>query len=65
MESTLRLEVFLVFLVLLISTSLIVVLGHRLLNKNTVEFLGVWEQIHNPKFKTLEFEGFLQQTGFD
>jgi len=27
-------------------------------NKNTVEFLGVWEQLNNPQFKTLEFEGF-------
>lgn len=25
-------------------------------NRNTVEFLGIWEQIHNPAFKPLEFE---------
>jgi len=27
-------------------------------NKDTVLFLGVWEQLNNPDFKTLEFEGF-------
>jgi hypothetical protein len=26
-------------------------------NKDTVLFLGVWEQIHNPGFNSLEFEG--------
>ena len=25
-------------------------------NRNTVEFLGVWELINNPAFKPLEFE---------
>jgi len=27
-------------------------------NRNTVEFLGIWEQINNPDFKPLEFERF-------
>ncbi len=27
-------------------------------NRNTVEFLGIWEQIHNAGFKGLEFETF-------
>ena len=27
-------------------------------NRNTLEFIGVWEQIHNPNFKGLEFETF-------
>jgi len=27
-------------------------------NRNTVEFLGIWEQLNNPNFKPLEFEGF-------
>ena len=26
-------------------------------NKDTVLFLGVWEQINNPVFNSLEFEG--------
>ena len=27
-------------------------------NQNTVEFLGVWEQLHNPGFKGNEFVRF-------
>ena len=27
-------------------------------NRNTVEFLGIWEQIHNPGFKGVEFDTF-------
>jgi hypothetical protein len=26
-------------------------------NRNTIEFLGVWEQLNNADFKPLEFEG--------
>ncbi len=32
-------------------------------NRDTVEFLGVWERLHNPDFKPLEFEGFRAQAG--
>ena len=34
-------------------------------NKNTVEFLGVWEQLNNPNFNSLEFEGIMKQTGLN
>ena len=27
-------------------------------NRNTIELLGIWEQIYNPHFKPLEFERF-------
>ncbi len=27
-------------------------------NRNTVEFLGLWETLHNPDFNPLEFERF-------
>ncbi len=27
-------------------------------NRNTVEFLGIWEQLYNPAFKPVEFDGF-------
>lgn len=30
-------------------------------NRNTLEFLGIWEQLHNPHFKPLEFEGLKKQ----
>ncbi len=30
----------------------------RIRNRNTIEFLGIWESLYNPNFKPLEFEGF-------
>ena len=32
-------------------------------NKDTVLFLGVWEQINNPNFNSLEFEGIKNEAG--
>ena len=26
--------------------------------RNTIEYLGVWEQLHNPNFKSIEFDAF-------
>ena len=26
-------------------------------NKNTIEFLGIWEEMYNPNFNSPEFEG--------
>jgi hypothetical protein len=34
-------------------------------NRNTVEFLGIWEQINNPDFKPVEFERFKAQAGLN
>ena len=34
-------------------------------NRNTVEFLGVWESLNNPDFKPLEFEGFRNRAGLN
>jgi hypothetical protein len=34
-------------------------------NRNTIEFLGIWEQLNNPDFKPLEFEGFRKQAGLN
>lgn len=34
-------------------------------NRNTIEFLGIWEQIYNPHFKPLEFEMFRRQAGLN
>ena len=31
-------------------------------NRNTIEFLGIWEHIYNPDFKPIEFEGFKRHT---
>ena len=32
-------------------------------NRETLEFRGLWERLHNPDFKPLEFEGFRNQAG--
>ena len=32
-------------------------------SRETLEFLGLWERLHNPKFKPLEFEGFRKEAG--
>ena len=32
-------------------------------NRDIIEFLGLWECLHNPDFKRLEFEGFKNQAG--
>lgn len=34
-------------------------------NRNTLEFIGIWEKIHNPDFKGLEFETFKNQAGLN
>ena len=34
-------------------------------NRDTVEFLGVWERLNNPDFKPLEFEGFRNRAGLN
>ncbi len=34
-------------------------------NRNTLEFIGIWERIHNPAFKGLEFETFKSQAGLN
>jgi hypothetical protein len=34
-------------------------------NRNTVEFLGIWEEIHNPEFKGDEFVTFKMQAGLN
>lgn len=42
--------------------------GNRLIekwlnNKSTIDFLGVWEQLNNPNFKTPEFGGIRMEAG--
>ena len=41
------------------------VIGNWMRNRNTIEFLGVWETLYNPDFKPLEFEGFRKQAGLN
>lgn len=32
-------------------------------SRDTIEFLGLWESLHNPNFKPVEFDGFRSQAG--
>ena len=34
-------------------------------NKNTIEFLGIWEEMYNAGFNSLEFEGIKNQAGLN
>ena len=34
-------------------------------NRNTIDFLGVWERLNNADFKPLEFEGFRNRAGLN
>ena len=34
-------------------------------NRNTIEFLGIWEQLNNPDFKPVEFDGFKKDAGLN
>ncbi|MGA2654992.1 MAG: KilA-N domain-containing protein [Gammaproteobacteria bacterium] len=34
-------------------------------NRNTLEFIGIWEQMHNPNFKGIEFETFKKESGLN
>jgi hypothetical protein len=41
------------------------VIGNWMRNRNTIEFLGIWETIYNPDFKPIEFEGFKKEAGLN
>jgi len=34
-------------------------------NRNTIEFLGIWEQLNNPDFNSIEFDGIRKQAGLN
>ena len=41
------------------------IIQNWLRNRNTIEFLGIWEQLNNPNFKPIEFDGFKKQAGLN
>ncbi len=43
----------------------LVLIEKWLRNKNTIEFLGIWEEIYNPGFNSPEFEGIKNQAGLN
>ncbi|SEH99184.1 KilA-N domain-containing protein [Bathymodiolus azoricus thioautotrophic gill symbiont] len=34
-------------------------------NRNTIEYIGIWEQLNNPDFKPVEFDGFRKEAGLN
>jgi len=41
------------------------IIQNWLRNRNTIEFLGIWEQLNNPDFKPIEFDGFKKKAGLN
>ena len=41
------------------------VIANWMRNRNTIEYLGLWEILYNPDFKPLEFEGFKGEAGLN
>ena len=41
------------------------IIQNWLRSRNTLEYLGVWEQLHNPNFKSIEFDAFRNQSGLN
>lgn len=39
------------------------IIGNWMRNRNTIEFLGIWESLYNPHFNPIEFEGFRKEAG--
>ena len=42
-----------------------VVIANWLRNRNTIEYLGIWETLYNTDFNPLEFEGFKKEAGLN
>ncbi len=40
-----------------------IVINNWMRGKDTIEFLGLWEQLHNPNFKPIEFDRFRNAAG--
>ena len=41
------------------------VIANWMRNRNTIEFLGIWETLYNPNFNPLEFEGIRKEAGLN
>lgn len=41
------------------------IIKNWLRNKNTIELLGLWEKLHNPDFKLVEFDQFKNEAGYN
>lgn len=45
------------------SNNAFIVISNWMRNHSTISFLGLWEQIHNPNFKPIEFDRFKARSG--
>jgi hypothetical protein len=41
------------------------IIQNWLRNRNTIEFLGLWEHLNNPDFNSIEFDGIKRQAGLN
>lgn len=41
------------------------IIQNWLRNRNTIEYLGVWEQLNNPNFNSIEFDGIRNKSGLN
>ncbi|HSW88639.1 MAG TPA: KilA-N domain-containing protein [Candidatus Saccharimonadales bacterium] len=41
------------------------VIQNWLRTRDTIEFIGLWEKLNNPEFKSIEFDGFRQSAGLN
>ena len=41
------------------------IIQNWLRNRNTIEFLGIWEHLNNPNFNPIEFDGIKKQAGLN
>ena len=42
-----------------------IVINNWMRGKDTIEFLGLWEQLHNKDFKPIEFDRFKKEAGYN
>ena len=41
------------------------IIQNWLRNRNTIEFLGIWEKLNNKNFNPIEFDGFRNKSGLN
>ena len=41
------------------------VISHWMRTRNAIEFCGLWEQMNNPGFKSIEFDAFKNEAGLN
>ena len=46
-----------------ISTEPFSIINNWMRNRNTIDFIGLWEKLYNPDFKPLEFESVKTESG--